>query len=63
MLRYFDHHLYGAGGRGCGSDPPSLLIMADAVAGSASLLGQARTMESKSWNPTTSTKTCPAACR
>ncbi|WP_280153082.1 hypothetical protein [Piscinibacter sp. XHJ-5] len=30
MLAYFDHHLNGADGCGCGSDPLSLLIMADA---------------------------------
>ncbi len=30
MLAYFDHHLCGAGRCGCGSDPLSLLIMADA---------------------------------
>ncbi len=29
MLAYLDHHLNGAGGCGCGSDPLSLLIMAD----------------------------------
>jgi len=30
MRAYFDHHLNGGGSCGCGSDPLSLLIMADA---------------------------------